>query len=76
MNDVLTEIRGLVGSGAREINLISQDTTFYGKDLDPDARGRAMARGCSANCSARFNRSKAIFGCGCWTRIRITGRMS
>jgi ribosomal protein S12 methylthiotransferase len=39
MNDVLAEIRGLVASGVREINLISQDTTFYGKDLDPNAPG-------------------------------------
>jgi ribosomal protein S12 methylthiotransferase len=39
VNDVLSEIRGLVSNGAREINLISQDTTFYGKDLDPQAPG-------------------------------------
>src|SRR5438046_1273414 len=30
---VLAEIRALVGEGVREINLISQDTTFYGMDL-------------------------------------------
>ena len=30
---VLAEIRSLVGDGVREINLISQDTTFYGMDL-------------------------------------------
>src|SRR6266699_3490476 len=30
---VLTEIRGLVKEGVREINLISQDTTYYGMDL-------------------------------------------
>jgi ribosomal protein S12 methylthiotransferase len=36
---VLAEIRGLVAAGTREINLISQDTTFYGKDLDPHAPG-------------------------------------
>src|SRR5438876_3304895 len=30
---VLTEIRGLVSEGVREINLISQDTTYYGMDL-------------------------------------------
>jgi ribosomal protein S12 methylthiotransferase len=30
---VLTEIRALVGEGVREINLISQDTTYYGMDL-------------------------------------------
>ena len=33
VDDVLAEIRGLVADGCREINLISQDTTFYGKDL-------------------------------------------
>jgi ribosomal protein S12 methylthiotransferase len=31
--DVLAEIRHLVADECREINLISQDTTFYGKDL-------------------------------------------
>jgi ribosomal protein S12 methylthiotransferase len=30
---VVAEIRGLVGEGVREINLISQDTTYYGMDL-------------------------------------------
>jgi ribosomal protein S12 methylthiotransferase len=30
---VLAEIRGLVSGGVREINLISQDTTYYGMDL-------------------------------------------
>jgi len=30
---VLSEIRGLVTEGVKEINLISQDTTYYGMDL-------------------------------------------
>jgi ribosomal protein S12 methylthiotransferase len=30
---VLAEIRACVGEGVREINLISQDTTYYGMDL-------------------------------------------
>jgi ribosomal protein S12 methylthiotransferase len=30
---VLAEIRGLVREGVREVNLISQDTTYYGMDL-------------------------------------------
>jgi ribosomal protein S12 methylthiotransferase len=30
---VLAEIRGLVSEGVHEINLISQDTTYYGMDL-------------------------------------------
>jgi ribosomal protein S12 methylthiotransferase len=33
--DVVEEVRGLVSSGVREINLISQDTTYYGLDLHP-----------------------------------------
>jgi ribosomal protein S12 methylthiotransferase len=32
-DSVLAEIRALVGEGVREINLISQDTTYYGMDL-------------------------------------------
>jgi ribosomal protein S12 methylthiotransferase len=32
-DSVLAEIRGLVSEGVREINLISQDTTYYGMDL-------------------------------------------
>jgi len=32
-HSVLAEIRGLVSDGVREINLISQDTTYYGMDL-------------------------------------------
>ena len=43
--DVLAEIRGLVAAGTREINLISQDTTFYGKDLDPQAPGPRDGKG-------------------------------
>ncbi len=33
MEDVLAEVRALVADGTKEINFISQDTTFYGKDL-------------------------------------------
>jgi ribosomal protein S12 methylthiotransferase len=36
---VLSEVRALVSEGVREINLISQDTTFYGMDLWPDKAG-------------------------------------
>jgi ribosomal protein S12 methylthiotransferase len=36
---VLTEIRELVSKGVREINLISQDTTYYGMDLWPERAG-------------------------------------
>ena len=33
MESVLAELSGLVAEGVREINLISQDTTYYGMDL-------------------------------------------
>ena len=36
---VLTEIRALVAEGVREINLISQDTTYYGMDLWEERAG-------------------------------------
>ena len=39
IESVLTEIRGLVAEGVREINLISQDTTYYGMDLWPEKAG-------------------------------------
>jgi ribosomal protein S12 methylthiotransferase len=36
---VLAEIRALVAEGVKEINLISQDTTYYGMDLWPEKAG-------------------------------------
>jgi ribosomal protein S12 methylthiotransferase len=34
-DDILHEARQLIGSGAKELTLVAQDTTFYGKDLSP-----------------------------------------
>src|SRR5205085_12226921 len=39
MESVLAEIRGLVAEGVRELNLISQDTTYYGMDLWAEKAG-------------------------------------
>src|SRR6267143_2199037 len=39
IESVVAEIRGLVSEGVREINLISQDTTYYGMDLWPEKAG-------------------------------------
>src|SRR5205807_7066628 len=36
---VLREIRSLVAEGVKEINLISQDTTYYGMDLWSEKAG-------------------------------------
>ncbi len=38
LDDLLAEARSLVGAGAREINLIAQDTTSYGVDRPDSAR--------------------------------------
>jgi ribosomal protein S12 methylthiotransferase len=40
--DVLAEARQLVADGVKELNLISQDTTYYGFDLRPN-HSRAIA---------------------------------
>lgn len=41
-DDVVEEARRLIAEGVRELNLISQDTTYYGLDLRPNA-SRAIA---------------------------------
>ncbi|MFL6527206.1 MAG: MiaB/RimO family radical SAM methylthiotransferase, partial [Chthoniobacterales bacterium] len=38
-DSVLAEIRGLVAEGVKEMNLISQDTTYYGMDLWSEKAG-------------------------------------
>ena len=38
MEEILDEARALIAGGAREINLISQDTTSYGRDLYGEQR--------------------------------------
>jgi ribosomal protein S12 methylthiotransferase len=42
--DVVAEARALACSGVREINLIAQDLTAYGRDLDPPASLAALLR--------------------------------
>lgn len=41
--DVVAEVRALVADGVKEINLISQDSTYYGLDLRPDRTGAIAA---------------------------------
>jgi ribosomal protein S12 methylthiotransferase len=40
--DILTEARGLIAEGVKELNLISQDSTYYGLDLRQN-HSRAIA---------------------------------
>ena len=37
-NDIVAEARQLIAEGVRELNLISQDSTYYGLDLRPNHR--------------------------------------
>ncbi|MEO6788349.1 MAG: 30S ribosomal protein S12 methylthiotransferase RimO [Chthoniobacteraceae bacterium] len=39
IESVVAEVRGLVAEGVKEINLISQDTTYYGMDLWEEKAG-------------------------------------
>ena len=41
--DILAEARGLIADGVRELNLISQDSTYYGLDLRPNRGGTIAA---------------------------------
>ena len=40
--DIVAEAKALIGDGVKELNLISQDSTYYGLDLRPD-RSRAFS---------------------------------
>ena len=70
---VLTEIRGLVSEGVREVNLISQDTTYYGMDLWREKAGPRQpvdsSRGPSL--AALLREIQKIEG-ECWVRLLYT----
>jgi ribosomal protein S12 methylthiotransferase len=44
LRDLVAEARALAARGVREINLIAQDLTAYGRDLDPPASLAALLR--------------------------------
>jgi ribosomal protein S12 methylthiotransferase len=68
IDDVVAEVSGLVAGGVREINLISQDTTFYGKDLDPEAPGPLNGRGLLCALLRRLQEVPGDF----WVRLLYT----
>ncbi len=41
--DIIAEARALIADGVKELNLISQDSTYYGLDLRPDRRRAVSA---------------------------------
>jgi ribosomal protein S12 methylthiotransferase len=48
MTDLVAEAHSLAASGVRELNLIAQDLTAYGRDLDPPASLAGLLRALSA----------------------------
>jgi len=47
LEEVVREARGLIESGAREINIIAQDTTAYGADRGPQELHELLRRLCA-----------------------------
>ena len=48
MDDILDEARRLVDAGVGEINLVAQDTTYYGHDLTPPGAFAELLHGLAA----------------------------
>ncbi len=44
LDDVVAEVKALVRSGVREVNLVAQDLTAYGRDLEPRSSLSALLR--------------------------------
>ena len=80
--DIVTEAKALIKDGVRELNLISQDSTYYGLDLQPDhrrsisspekfnARAKALPTDATTLCSLirELNSLKGDF----WIRLLYT----
>ena len=82
IESVVAEVRGLVAEGVKEINLISQDTTYFGMDLWAKRPARAQQVDSSRGPTLTqllpriATRSKAISGSAFSTRTRRIGAMS
>src|SRR5713101_554994 len=70
---VVAEIRGLIAEGVREINLISQDTTYYGMDLWPEKAGprQPVDSSCGPTLAALLRAIQEIEG-EFWVRLLYT----
>ncbi|MGC4015423.1 MAG: radical SAM protein [Luteolibacter sp.] len=79
---VVKEVEALVKSGVKEINLISQDTTYFGMDKWTESRPnpKSPVDSSRANrwprCCARSTRSRASSGSACSTPTRPIGPMN
>jgi ribosomal protein S12 methylthiotransferase len=48
LDDIVAEVRNLVEGGVREVNLVAQDLTAYGRDLQPPTSLAALLRALAA----------------------------
>jgi ribosomal protein S12 methylthiotransferase len=73
MESVLAEIRGLVAEGVRELNFISQDTTYYGMDLwDEKAGPRQPVDSSRGPTLSRLLREVQKIDADFWVRLLYT----
>jgi ribosomal protein S12 methylthiotransferase len=61
-NDLVAEARALIADGVKELNLISQDSTYYGLDLRPN-HSRAIASPDKFNAAVRSLPAEATTIC-------------
>ncbi len=88
-SDIVSEAKALLADGVKELNLISQDSTYYGLDLRPDhsraiaapdrfnAAVKALPQEASTICTLLRELNsicQASSGFGCYIPIRLTGR--
>ena len=64
MESIVDEVKRLADEGVREVVLVAQDTTWYGRDLYGEYNWPSSCGG--------WQRSRGSTGCGCSTRIRPT----
>jgi ribosomal protein S12 methylthiotransferase len=81
VESVVAEVRALVAEGVKEINLISQDTTYFGMDLWTEKAGpRAQVDSSKGPTLTRLlrelNKIEGNSGSGCSTRTRRIGATS
>ena len=77
--DIVSEVRELVRQGVKEINLISQDSTYYGLDLRPERNGyiappekfKAAAKTTATNLCTLLRELDSI-ECDFWVRLLYT----
>ena len=67
-SDIVAEAKALIADGVKEINLISQDSTYYGLDLRPESFARHFVAG-------EILRRRQIAGRRCHDHLHAAARI-